>query len=117
MSPTDLPHRGEIWLCSLGAARSGEPGKTRPVVVISPAALLTDSARDLVITIPLSSTVAGSALRPRISKTSGLEADSVAVIRAIRGLARSRLIRRLGKVSDDELREVDRALALCVGIG
>lgn len=116
MPSIDRPRRGEIWLCALGAARSGEPGKTRPVVVVSPEALLIESPRDLVVTIPLSATVAKSALRPSVSRQSGLDEDSVAVIRAIRGLARNRLIQRLGKLTADELREVDRALAICLAV-
>jgi mRNA interferase MazF len=110
MASTDRPQRGEIWLASLGAARSGEPGKTRPVAVVSPAELLGDSDRELVVVVPLSATVNQSPLRPAVAKTGGLERESVAVTRAIRGVSRSRLVERIGKLAPAESKALGEAL-------
>lgn len=113
---SELPERGEIWLTALGAVRAGEPGKTRPAVVLSPSDLLTDSARDLVVVVPLSASVSASPLRPVIDRASGLDQDSVAVTRAIRGIARKRLHSRIGELSSEELRSLDSAVGQTLGL-
>lgn len=116
MTSSDLPRRGEIWLCALGAARSGEPGKTRPALVVSPAELQSGSARELVVVVPLSATLVGSALRPIVTASSGVDADSVATTPAIRGVARSRLLKRIGRASSSEMIAVDQAMRFALGL-
>lgn len=110
MTASPEPHRGEIWLVSFGAARRGEPGKNRPALVLSADELLAGEDHELVVVVPLSSSVPGSALRPRLGPETGIDADSVAIPRAIRGLARRRLLRRLGRVDAEALAKVRRAL-------
>jgi len=110
------PRRGEIWLASLGAARRGEPGKNRPALVLSDDELLIGDPGELIVVIPLSSSVAPSRLRPLVDSSSGIDNDSAAVCRAVRGIARSRLLRRLGKVSAETLPEVEVALATVLGL-
>lgn len=106
------PRRGEIWLASLGAGRKGEPGKNRPVVVLSADELLVGAGHELIVVIPLSSSVTPSALRPQLGLETGIDNPSAAIPRAIRGVARSRLLRRLGTVPAEKLTEVERALRL-----
>lgn len=111
-----MPVRGEIWLTALGAARPGEPGKTRPALVLTPNELLVDSPADLVTIVPISTTVPASRLNPPIKGRGALEAPSVAVVRAVRSVARKRLVRRLGEATNDEARLVDQALLVSLGI-
>ncbi len=111
MTESTEPRRGEIWLASLGAARRGEPGKNRPVVVLSSEELLIGDAGELIVVVPLSSSVAPSRLRPSVDPGSVIDKDSAAVCRAVRGIARARLLRRLGKTSAGTLAEVEAALA------
>lgn len=110
------PHRGEIWLVSLGAARRGEPGKNRPAIVISVDGLLTGSDADLIVVVPLSSSRAASALRPAVPPSSGIDAASVAIPRAVRAVARRRLLRHIGKMSPATLERVECALATVLGL-
>lgn len=117
MTESTDPRRGEIWLASLGAARRGEPGKNRPVVVLSSEELLIGDPGELIVVVPLSSSVARSRLRPPIDPSSGIDNDSAAVCRAVHGIARSRLLRRLGAAEPDTMAEVERALALVLGLG
>jgi mRNA interferase MazF len=105
------PRRGEIWLVSLGAARRGEPGKNRPAIVVSVDDLLAGAEHELIVVVPLSSSLSHSALRPRLGPESGIDADSVAIPRGIRGIARRRLLRRLGVTSAKTLAEIEDALA------
>lgn len=106
------PRRGEIWLGSLGAARKGEPGKTRPVVVLSADELLAGADHELIVVVPLSSSLPPSALRPQIDPETGIDNPSAAICRGVRGVARSRLLRHLGAVPDEKMAEIERALGL-----
>jgi mRNA interferase MazF len=115
MASTD-PRRGEVWLVSLGAARSGEPGKNRPAVVLSADDLSTDAPDDLIVVMPLSSSSLPSALRPEVTDIEGVDRPSRAICQAIRGVARGRLLRRLGALPPDKLAEIERALALTLGL-
>ncbi len=110
------PRRGEIWLASLGASRKGEPGKNGPAIVISVDDLVTGSDEDLIAIVPLSSSRATSMLRPSIPASTGIDADSVAIPRAVRSVARRRLLRPLGKVSAEKLEQVEAALATVLGL-
>jgi mRNA interferase MazF len=110
------PRRGEIWLVSLGAARRGEPGKNRPAIVVSVDDLLVGADHELIVVVPLSSSLPPSALRPQLGSETGIDADSVAIPRGIRGVARRRLLRRLGVTSAETLTEVKAALATVLGL-
>jgi mRNA interferase MazF len=106
------PRRGEIWLAALGAGRRGEPGKNRPVVVLSADELLLGNDDELIVVIPSSSSVTPSLLRPSIDPNTGIDNPSAAVCRAIRGVARSRLLRRLGEADAEKMAEIERAVGL-----
>lgn len=109
------PRRGEVWLALLGAARPGEPGKNRPAVVVSADHLSQGTVADLIVVVPLSSSSAPSALRPEVTDIEGVDRPSRAIARGIRGVAPSRLLRRLGALTPETLAEIDRALALVLG--
>ena len=106
------PRRGDIWLAALGAGRRGEPGKTRPVVVISANEFLVGVDHELLVVIPLSSSLPASLLRPTIDPDTGIDNPSAAICRGIRGVARSRLLRRIGEVGDEKMAEIERAVGL-----
>lgn len=110
------PSRSEVWLVSLGAARPGEPGKSRPAVVVSVDDLLTGADEDLVIVVPLSSSAGVTPLRPVVTPGDGVDQTSVAVCRAVRAVARRRLVRSIGAVPRVTMREIERSLALILGI-
>ena len=102
------PRQGEIWLVSFGAAHPGEPGKTRPAVVISANGQFTGSVHDLAIVVPLSSSLSPTLTRPLVhaSPRNGLDADSVVVARAIRGVSLHRLVRHLGVLDNATVTQV-----------
>ena len=117
MTSTDLPRRGDVWLVAFGAARRGEPGKNRPAIVVSADDVLAGSNEEPVGVVPLSSSLGESALRPPVAASAGVDLDSRAICGAMQGLARSRLLRRLGRLAPETLADVDRALALVLGLG
>ncbi len=111
------PRRGEVWLVSFGAGRDGEPAKNRPAVVVSVDEQNTGAtAADLIVVVPLSSSRAPSPLRPEVPTSAGVDQSSRAICQAVRGLARTRLLRRLGTLAPESLAEVERALSLIVGL-
>ncbi len=110
------PRRGEVWLVSFGASRRGEPGKHRPAIVVSADRLNTGSTADLVLVVPLSSSSASSALRPEVADVEGVDQPSRAICRAVRGVAPSRLLRRLGALPPAKLAEIERVLALILDL-
>jgi len=115
MASTELPkpRRGDIWLTAFRAARVGEPGTTRPAVVLSVQDPPHDSAYDLVIVAPISASMPVAAVRPSVAATSenGMASDSVIVVRALQGMSRTRLVRRLGAVDTVTLASVQEILA------
>ncbi|GAA2531792.1 type II toxin-antitoxin system PemK/MazF family toxin [Mycolicibacterium diernhoferi] len=116
MTESPEPRRGDLWLVALGAARNGEPGKHRPAVVISVDDLLTGVEDELIVVIPVSSSRAGTPLRPPISPDEGVDTASVAVCRSIRSVARTRLLKRLGTLTPETMRQIERSLSLILGI-
>lgn len=112
------PRRGDVWLVSFGAGRDGEPAKNRPAVVVSvDEQNIGATASDLIVVVPLSSSRAPSPLRPEIPPSAGVEQTSRAICRAVRGLARARLLRRLGELDPEPLAEIEQALSLILALG
>lgn len=100
----------------MGAGRAREPGKTRPGIVVSVDELNTGAQMDLVVVVPLSATMAPSALRVEIPTNAGVDRPSRAVCRAVRAVDASRLVRRLGRVPPTIMEEIEAALGLILGL-
>jgi mRNA interferase MazF len=100
----------------LGNARPGEPGKSRPVAVVADDGFAPYGPTDLVPVVPLSSSRGPAPSRLPLPARQHLEGDSVAVCRAVRGIARHRLHRRLAALTAAELEALDRILARCLGL-
>jgi mRNA interferase MazF len=82
------------------------------VVVISADDFLVGVDHELIVVVPLSSSLPSSALRPRLGPETGIDHPSAAICRGIRGIARSRLLRRLGEVDAEKMAEIERAVGL-----
>lgn len=109
---TEVPRRREVWLVALGAGRAGEPGKSRPAVVVSANDLSTGIPDELIVVVPLSSSLAPSALRIDVPPDAGIERPSRAVCRAVRAVVSSRFVRRIGIVDQATMQQIEMALAL-----
>lgn len=110
------PRRGAIWLVSLGAARRGGPGKNRPAIVLSVDEIVAGVERELFVVVPISSSRAPSALRPLVSPEEGIDGESAAICRGIRAVSRSRLLRPIGQLRPETMREVEQSVAMILGI-
>ncbi|MEY8016715.1 type II toxin-antitoxin system PemK/MazF family toxin [Mycobacterium servetii] len=110
------PRRGDVWLVALGAARASEPGKHRPAVIVSVDEILAGVDDELVVVVPVSSSRSSTPLRPTVSPDEGVDSPSVAVCRSVRAVARTRLLEKLGTLAPVTMREVERALAMILGV-
>jgi mRNA interferase MazF len=97
------PRPGEVWLADLGLA-----AKTRPVVIVS--RYDPEAPRALVIYVPLTSQNRGSSYEVELPRSQFLKSESVANVQGVASLPVARLERKLGRVSDDVLRDIHQAL-------
>ena len=98
--------RGEVWLTRLDPTEGSEIRKTRPCVIVSPDRL---SHHDIFIVAPMSSGDAKARFRVEVIFQ---ERAGRVLPDQIRSVARSRLIRRLGRLEDAALDQVLGVLRL-----
>ncbi len=111
------PRRGEVYLVSLDPTVGAEIKKTRPTVVVQN----DPSNRRSPITIVAAVT---SQFEEPLYPTEvlvqapegGLTADSVVLLNQIRSVDKGRLVRRLGVLKPETMKEIDRALLLSLGL-
>jgi mRNA interferase MazF len=103
------PQPGEVWLADLGLA-----AKTRPVVIVSrndP-----DPPRALILYVPLTTQNRQSSYEVVLPKLAFLDHDSVANVQGLGSLPRVRLERRLGKLPDQVMTQIKRALTFALDL-
>ncbi len=111
-----LPRRGELYYVNFAPTIGVEIKKTRPALIIqndignthSPAtivAAITSTARDIYPHEVLLKAGEG-----------GLQKDSIVLLNQVRTIDKKRLGKKLGMVSSDALKKVDRALAISLGL-
>ena len=113
----NFPKRGEIWLVSLEPVVGREIGKTRPAIVISNDR--NNQFADTVTVIPITSktekTYPFETFLP--AQETGLPEDSKAKCNQIRTVDKRRLIKLIGEISSQKLKEVEQAVLIHLGIG
>ena len=111
-----FPKRGEIFLVSLDPTIGSEINKTRPALVISND--INNKFSSTVTVIPITSNVEKvfpfEVLFPPAQ--SGLPRASKAKCNQIRTIDKRRLLKSLGNISIDAMREVEDALRLHLGM-
>ena len=112
----DHPKRTEIWLVSLEPVRGSEIGKTRPALIIS-----NDKNNEFASTvtiIPLTTSI--EKVYPYeilvLKGFSGLSYDSKIKCNQIRTLDRTRLVRKIGQIPQEEINNVEDALLIHLDI-
>jgi mRNA interferase MazF len=110
--------RGEIWLGNLNPNRGAEVGKVRPVLIVQ-ANFLIAQGDPTVIVLPLTTQVRASKepLHVTIPARDELAQTCQVMPEQPRTLDRKRLIEGpLTRLTDDELRSVERALIAVLGL-
>jgi mRNA interferase MazF len=110
--------RGEIWLLTLDPTVGAEIQKTRPAIIVSDDSI---GLLPLKVVVPVTDwkdryTVAPWMVRLDPNAENGLNKPSAADSFQVRSLAQRRFIRRVGKISDDQLRLIAEALAVVLKI-
>ncbi|MFN3762210.1 MAG: type II toxin-antitoxin system PemK/MazF family toxin [Anaerolineae bacterium] len=110
--------RGEVWLINLDPTVGAEIRKTRPAVIVNDDAL---GILPLRVVVPITEwkdryAVAPWMVRLEPDERNGLTKTSAADAFQVRSVARERLVRRLGRLSDEVMQEIAQALALVLAI-
>lgn len=112
-----VPRRGDVFVVSFDPTLGAEIQKTRPALILQNDIANRFSPVTIVAAI---TSQFGSKLYPTdiliTAPEGGLDRDSVVLLNQIRSVDRQRLIRRLGRLSADTMRQVDRALAISIGL-
>lgn len=104
--------RGEIWWTDFEPTQGAEIRKRRPAVVLTVNAVL--AARKTVVVVPLSS---GPPPRPPvIVAVPSAGRDSVAVCDQLRSLDQPRLLRREGRLDQEDLLAVEAGVRGVLGL-
>ena len=117
-SKTNSPRRGEIYFTAFDSAVGREIQKSRPALIIQNN--VTNRVTQLTIVAPITSTVR-LPLHPahvllKADDATGLSVTSIALLDQIRTVDRLRLIRYLGSIDAETMRQVDEAIQISLGL-
>ena len=109
------PSRGDVWLVSLDPTVGHEVQKTRPAVVVS--SNIYNRYNWVVVVMPLTSHDTAEYDQVLITPPEGgVTAASVTLPDQIRAVDRRRLVKRLGRVGEEEMRRIDRSLRIVLDL-
>ena len=115
-STSNLPRRGEIWLVNLDPTVGAEIRKVRPTVVVS-----SDAVGRLPIKLIAPITEWKAAFTANLwhvridpDTSNGLSKVSTVDVLQLRGLDTQRFVRRLGRLTADQMEEIAAAIAAIV---
>jgi len=110
------PRRGEIWLANLNPTRGREQTGRRPVLILS-VDFFNAGPADLVVVVPITSTLRDIPLQVNIRKgDGGIRNDSAVLCEAIRSISKDRLISRWGLLSQGAVTEVEDRLRILLDL-
>jgi mRNA interferase MazF len=104
--------RGEVWWTEFDPAKGVEVRKTRPAIILSVDQV--NRARGSVIVVPLST--APRPYPPISVAVASVGRPSIAKCDQVRAVDKSRLTRRVGSLSQEELRAVETAMRQVLGL-
>lgn len=110
--------RGEIWLINLDPTIGSEINKTRPAAIVNDDAI---GLLPLKVIVPITDwkdryAVAPWMVRIAPNEENGLMKPSSADAFQVRSVAQQRFIRRLGKLSHEQMQAINQALAVVLTI-
>jgi mRNA interferase MazF len=111
-------NRCEIWLINLGPTVGGELKKTRPAVIVNDDAI---GILPLKVIVPITEWKENYAKALWMVKLdpnnhNGLNKPSAADTFQVRSLAQERFVKKIGKLSEADMREITKALAVVLDI-
>jgi mRNA interferase MazF len=110
--------RGQVWWVDLGEPQGAQPGFRRPVLIVQDD-LLTESRLGTVMVAPMTSNLQRALAIGNVQltpKQSGLARTSVVLVCQVMTVDKSLFTEQQGSVSRRVLSDVDRGLALALGL-
>lgn len=110
-----IPRRGDVWLTSLDPTIGHEVRKTRPTVIVTNDVY--NRHNWVVLALPLTSHDVAEYDQVLVQPPEGgLARPSVTLPDQFRAVDRRRLVKRLGRLSDETIRQVDRTLKIVLDL-
>jgi mRNA interferase MazF len=114
---TEAIQRGDIWTIRFDPSEGDEIQKIRPAVVMTAAGA---GKMRLHIVVPITGWQLQFSryfwtVKLASDKQNGLSKDSAADAFQVKSLSVNRFQRKLGRVTEEQLKEISTAIALCVG--
>src|SRR5690554_2438618 len=109
--------RGDIFYADLSPVVGSEQGGVRPVLVVQND--IGNKYSPTIIIAAITSQINKARLPTHIEITApeyGLPKDSVVLLEQIRTIDKKRLREKIGRFSDEMMREVDEALRISIGL-
>lgn len=112
----NYPKRGEIWLVDFNPARGSEQSGQRPAVIIQNDVgnRIADTTIIAAISTNLRSNPTNVLLK--VSKTTGLNQDSMVKTSQLLTISKDRLIKRLGKIDKPVIEKLKQALKISLSL-
>ena len=111
-----MVRRGDIWLVNLDPTLGHEIQKSRPAVIIQNDIGNTFSSLTIVAPITSQGIEKVYPIEALLKKNSGLMKESKALLNQIRAVDKRRLIKKLGHVPEETMRDIDEALKMSLGL-
>jgi mRNA interferase MazF len=111
------PRRGDVYLVNFAPTIGAEVKKTRPAVVIQND--IGNRWSPITIVAAMTSRFEEPLYPTEVlvkASEGGLAIDSVVLLNQLRSVDKARLVRRLGALKSQTVREIDRALLLSLGL-
>lgn len=109
--------RGDIWIVNLDPTIGHEIKKSRPAVIIQND--IGNKYSPVTIVAPVSSQNLSKIYPIEVlltPKNSGLEKESKVLLNQMRTVDKERLVQRIGKVNEETMVRVNRAIKISIGV-
>jgi len=110
------PERGDVYICEFGPERGSEQSGVRPAVVVERSTYARLASKRQVLVAPASTSPHLARLDFCVPVTArggtGLRKNSYVNVSHVYSVAKERLQKRIGKIPDTKMKEIDSALKL-----